>query len=69
MKVRAKYRLNVSGVWYAPGEIFEISATDTDIIEHVDIVETPIIHDHPEDEAVTEQPETPKRGRPRKEKN
>ena len=58
MKVRAKYRVKANGTWRQPGEVFEISTTDTAVLEHVEVVETPLAAD-------SEQP-TKRGGRPRK---
>lgn len=62
MKVKAKVNVNYNGVWKRPGEMFEVSTTDEDVLKYVDVVETPI-HE-PETAAEAEAPK--KRGRPRR---
>lgn len=59
MKVKAKINLNYNGVWKRPGDVFEIPATDEDVAEYVELMETPL--------AGAEEPEAPRRrGRPRR---
>lgn len=61
MKVRAKVNVNYNGVWKRPGDEFEVSTTDEDVLEYVEVVETPIR------EPEAEEAEAPKkRGRPRR---
>ena len=65
MKVRAKHWICVNGVWRRVGEEFEVSRTDMEQMNgSVEIVETPLTWDEPEEEKAPES--TAKRGGRRK---
>lgn len=55
MKVRAKNWICHNGTWHKSGEEFEISRDDAELIsESVEIVETPLTWDEPNEESVAE---------------
>lgn len=41
MKVKSKIHINYNGNWKKPGDVFEISDTDSNILKYVDVIETP----------------------------
>lgn len=77
MKVKSKIHINYNGNWKKPGDVFEISDTDSNLLKYVDVIETQkrelerrVDFETNEDEStqyVAELSENPRRrGRPRR---